>query len=333
MGHGHTWTEFLDRSFRKVRRSVTRGIGPPRQSASFDIGEAFAALRDRSDDPVCLDGPLGVRNLVVCGSFWMMRELELSCALVKHIAVDALAKSVDWCLRVSKTDVKAVGKVRRWECVCGGLLNMPCPFHAVTDQFVVLKAFFGSDCDLSEMPFFPCKDGSFVEKRHVVSSIEHVAELLGEPLFDDRGVRRFGGHSLRVSGARTLAGMGIDLVLIQLMARWSSDVVLRYVADAPLTKISAAYRAGSAVVPLGSDLQELSAQLQVAQRCSASDARSIEYLQEEVTLLSAQVGKLASPTMHWVRNCDPGVVHRPIIWSLDVPPSMWCTGCGTQLHV
>ena len=59
-------------------------------------------------------------------------------------------------------------------------------------------------------------------------------------------------------------------------------------------------------------------QLQVVQCRSASDARSIEYLQEEVALLSAQVGKLASPPMHWVRNCDSGVVHRPIIWSLNV---------------
>ena len=88
--------------------------------------------------------------------------------------------------------------------------------------------------------------------------------------------------------------------------------LLWYVADAPLTMISAAYRAGSAVVRLGSGLQELSARLQVAQRCFASDASSIVYLQEEVALLSAQVGKLVSPPMHWVRNCESGVVHRPI---------------------
>jgi hypothetical protein len=56
--------------------------------------------------------------------------------------------------------------------------------------------------------------------------------LLGEPLVDGHGVRRFGGHSLRVLGARNLDVMGINLMLIQLMARWSSDVVLRYVADA-----------------------------------------------------------------------------------------------------
>ncbi len=81
-----------------------------------------------------------------------------------------------------------------------------------------------------------------MEKRHVVSTIERIAELLGEPLADTQGVRGFGGHSLRVTGVRTLAGLGIDLRLIQLMARWSSEVVLRYVADAPLAKMSEAYR-------------------------------------------------------------------------------------------
>ena len=77
----------------------------------------------------------------------------------------------------------------------------------------------------------------------------------GDPSFTVRGhwsrssgsgARRFGGHSLRVTGARTLAALGIDIVLIQLMARWSSDVVLRYVAEAPLATMSAAYRAGYA---------------------------------------------------------------------------------------
>ena len=39
---------------------------------------------------------------------------------------------------------------------------------------------------------------------------------------------------LRVTGARLMAGMGFSIVLIQLMARWSFEAVLRYVAEAPL---------------------------------------------------------------------------------------------------
>ena len=102
----------------------------------------------------------------------------------------------------------------------------------------------------------------------MVLTIEHIAELLGEPLVDVQGIRRFGGHTLRVTGARTLAGMGIDLMLIQLMARWSSDVVLRYVAEAPLAKLSDTYRGEPAVQVLGTSLHELTAQLQAVQQCS-----------------------------------------------------------------
>ena len=61
-----------------------------------------------------------------------------------------------------------------------------------------------------------------MDNRHVVASIEFVVNVSGEALTGFGGVRRFGGHSLRVTGARLMAGMGISVVLIQLMARWSS---------------------------------------------------------------------------------------------------------------
>ena len=70
------------------------------------------------------------------------------------------------------------------------------------------RTFGSAKVDLGELPLFPSLAGCFVEKRHVVSSIEAVAKLVGEPLEDSRGVRRFGGHSLRVTGARTLAELG-----------------------------------------------------------------------------------------------------------------------------
>eukprot|EP00972_Heterocapsa_arctica_P012187 1787020-Heterocapsa_arctica.AAC.1 len=65
-----------------------------------------------------------------------------------------------------------------------------------------LFEFFSVDGELpSGLPFFPTRTGAFVLKEHVVASIEAVVCMLGEPLADADGGRRFGGHSPRVSGA------------------------------------------------------------------------------------------------------------------------------------
>ena len=230
IGEGFDWSMCLERAFRKSKRAVNRGIGPARQSAALDLEAAFKALDNRSCAPVCDRGPMGLRNLIVVGCFWMLRELEISCAKIGHLEVDLAHSWVDWTLPASKTDVMALGKVRRWECVCSGDFTIPCPFHAVVNQLEILRFSHGGE---GSSPLFPTLDGDFVEKRHVVTSIEFVAKLTGEALTGYGGVRRFGGHSLRVTGARLMTGMGISIALIQLMARWSSDVVLRYVAEAP----------------------------------------------------------------------------------------------------
>ena len=72
-----------------------------------------------------------------------------------------------------------------------------------------------------------------MDKRHVVASIEFVANLTGEALTGSRGVRRFGGHSLRVTGARLMAGMQCCAHPID--GKGSSDVVLRYLFYKGLT--------------------------------------------------------------------------------------------------
>ena len=90
-------------------------------------------------------------------------------------------------------------------------------------------------------------------KHLVVKFIEHVAMKLGLPIVSPAGTNLYGGHSLRVSGAPWLAKSGVPLPLIQLMARWSSDVIARYVADTPLDTIAQIYRRASA----SKDLQTL----------------------------------------------------------------------------
>ena len=325
---------------------MSRGIGPARQSAVLGMSASFAALRGHNVDPVSSGEPLGIRSAIVCGSFWMTRELEIGCAQIQHLTVDVGHLAIDWCLPASKTDVKALGKLRRWECVCTGLDDVPCPVHAVLDQLRLLEAKFGAARVSGSWPVFPSASGAFVDKRQVVLSLEHVATLIGEPLVDISGIRRFGGHSLRVTGARTMAALGIELVLIQLMARWSSDVVLRYVADAPLASITASYRAklaaGDAVSSssspggpsfqmqvLCSDVRSLAAQVNAIAGSSSACSRTVDYLKEELTMLKAKSDAMRpAPCLQVIVNQDSGIGHKPLVWASDVPPHTWRTECG-----
>ena len=74
---GSGWSVCLERAFRKSKRAVKRGIGPSRQSAALSLETAFKALEDRTHAPVCGQGLVGLRNLIVVGCFWMLRDLEV----------------------------------------------------------------------------------------------------------------------------------------------------------------------------------------------------------------------------------------------------------------
>ena len=78
---------------------------------------------------------------------------------------------------------------------------------------------------------------------------------LVEKQFDGNGERRYGGRSLRVSGARAMASMGLEIVLFQLMAHWSSQVVS--VSEAPVAKISDMFEERAAEQSLRWSIAEL----------------------------------------------------------------------------
>ena len=339
MEEGFVWDEFLDRAVRRARRAATRGIGPARQSASLDLPAAAARLETLPAIPHADGVPVGNKNLIVAGAFWMLRELELSSAIVADITVVSDPVSVAWRLPVSKTDVRALGQCRKWDCLCAGDRTRPCPAHAVHEQIALLKMLFGEVSP--QTPLFPDRAGEVVQKRAVVAVIENVASLLGEPLTDEQGQRRFGGHSLRVTGARHLAAIGLDISLIQLMARWSSDVVFRYVADAPLQQISRAYLQGQAdtqlsdrVIAMQTAIDELRAEMRTVEGATClpiedcADQAGGAQLDGDG---SASVGDSATPKAasdDLVQNSESHVVHYALLWSKNLDPAAWRTRCG-----
>ena len=71
-----------------------------------------------------------------------------------------------------------------------------------------------------------------------MQTIVKAAELLGVPAKDGHGRERISGHTLRVTGAQGLAMAGLELWAIQLLGRWGSQSVTRYVRDAHLETVS-----------------------------------------------------------------------------------------------
>ena len=74
--------------------------------------------------------------------------------------------------------------------------------------------------------------------RQLLCSLWKPFQGHGEPTVGQNGSRLLGGHSFRVTGAQRLAAARVEIIKMMVLARWSSEVVLRYVKDAPLIGLS-----------------------------------------------------------------------------------------------
>ena len=131
-----------------------------------------------------------------------------------------------WSLPVSKTDPSAVGCTRSWGCLCQTSSAAACPFHAAVRQLELLRSTFGSRVDDADFPLFPTSSGDYASGEAMVALVEYLAVALGEELTSASGGRRFGKHSWRAFGSVYLSSLQLKLFKIQLLARWSSIIIL-----------------------------------------------------------------------------------------------------------
>ena len=85
-------------------------------------------------------------------------------------------------------------------------------------------------------PLFPNIHGKACSKLAMARTFVKAAEFLGVPTTTPDGSETITGHSLRVTGAQGLARIGLDLWTIQLIGRWGSDAIKRYVRLVPLER-------------------------------------------------------------------------------------------------
>ena len=323
MVKGHAWSQELDLVSKECSPSVTRGLGAPKQSAEFDLTK-IAALNINAD-PVCEEGPVNPKALCVLGSFFLTREIEMSLAVVGNFRVreGPTGPEMEWRLPVSKTDPRAVSVTRTWKCLCQSTRVFPCPSHTAVDHLGELKTRFACDGVLPDsLPLFPAVSGATTDKAKVVRTLECLAEMYGASLTDDLGRRAFGGHSFRISGSRMLASMGIELYKIALLARWASNIIMRYVSEAPLVTLSEDCRrlldgadTDRVLDELRCELRERTVQLrELEARVSMSELREPEVKPDQIP--------------QFVLNPISSVWHTTLVCSIRVSPLLWQTACG-----
>jgi hypothetical protein len=183
-------------------------------------------------------------HLALLSTLFLLREVEAGTAKVSAWSFDHADMEISWNLPGSKTDPLALGTSRTWGCLCE-LRDFACPYHLAVEhsQWLLNHPTLSSDGDA---PLFPTACGNHPPKTKVVDTFERLATLINQPLTSPDGLRLFGGHSARVTGAQTFALAGLEVNKIRILARHSGDTILRYVADVPLRTLRADLGIGGA---------------------------------------------------------------------------------------
>ena len=133
---------------------------------------------------------------------------------------------------VSKKDSEARGTTRSVDCLCG---RVPvCPSHYLHGYLRKLESWRGfMEIEEDIMPLFPNPQGRTMSKDEVVRFVRSVVIAYDQ----DADLSKYTGHTFRISGARYYAELGLDPITIGLHGRWSSNAIMTYLAEAPLSSI------------------------------------------------------------------------------------------------
>ena len=195
--------------------------------------------------PVVEKGPKFPVHMILLATMFVLREVEAANARVSHVIVDRGEKQAHWRLPATKTDYKELGTSRTWGCICSRAMRIAyCPFCLMVNLLAMIGTAGGGGDD----PYlFATIAGNMPTKKMVIQTLNFI--LTGAVL------TIFTGHAFRVAGAQHLAALGMDMAMIQLLGRWDSSLVRRYVAEAPLLCLTQKHRAFAQTKTTIEDLQ------------------------------------------------------------------------------
>jgi len=338
---GHPWHDTLAAAATHASASTQRGIGPAHQCGEIKLEDALAACGE-DVEPLVPEGPGDCANMFVMTYFHILRGMEIIMANAADITIDYAAASESWKLSVSKTDPQAIGCVRTWGCVCPRHGVAPCPVHAAIRHCEWLRSCFAGDDGVlpGDLPLFPSITGGRITALKLSATVEAVAAHHGLPLTDEMGRSAYSEHVFRVSGSRMLARAGIPTDIIMLMARWSSEIIRRYVGEVPLATLTERFinRASGtdvltavATSPTGSSPASRASATSCISATAGTDSgvrgmsSSDSRLRELETHLQLLTSEIHPP---YVQNGRSKVVHDCGPFNRLASPHLWRTPCG-----
>lgn len=341
IAEGFPWTDQLWRITRKCAKSVLRGLPGPSRSEPFDVVDVAKFLMSRSG-PLSNTGPVNPLAMVVCATYFMMRELEVSAIDMDDVTFTDGSVSIN--LPVSKVDWSAKGCRRSRSCICDK--GYPCPVHILLKHDQDLRS-----TGKREGPWFPDRQGRYCTKEGVVETIRQAVMGSGGIAKDCNDTWIISGHTFRITGARTLSAWGLDPVTIQLLGRWGSMAVLSYLAESPLIGFSDRLQSASTVAASSSSgLGKQFSRVKLSECVASAPCADTEHLHNEQEILRRELVEVTrqledvrdnlegmAEVLEDERNLESWTVvndiskvsHKAVI-DLSNSPSRWKTLCGWQ---
>lgn len=332
-------------------RSVTRGMGPSALKDSFDV----VVLADVAPEMVIQeagdDVALCPLSMLVMGCWFMTRGIEAAAARAWHMELDNINEVVAWMLPSTKTDSSALGVRREHGCFCREsrmfyrekqLRNL-CPYHCMVRYFELMRVTFGDDFNepSKDFPLFPTKAGMPLSKAMTIMAIRSVLEAgnieLKRKMVDGSEWQRFHEHVLRVAGAQWLAACGIEVVRIQLLARWGSMAILRYIQEAPLLR-----QRSIASEVAGETLKDIHAKVARIRLEHADPETRVKTIQEETkerhgdikewfNIINQRLDQVDKKLEPEFMQSKLGKIHRILRADVREETSEWASWCGWRL--
>ena len=348
---GWDWSQQLDLARGQAIRSITRGMGP----AAAKVDLMFDNIQDDFEErllqayndlevslPLRVDEPAATS---ISATWFLLRGIEVANVKGADIRFNREERSITVRLPASKTDLEGKGCFRKHVCVCRPVHEHNCAdkcspavmftrlqkcscrrgrhplcvFHSLL-ALVVRQRLQGSYDP--ERPLFG--RGSCPPTQRQLTQLARACafalqkESLSE--WSSAMLEKWSQHCFRVAGAQLFARAGIHLAVVQVIGRWGSLAILRYVQESVFVPGKTADQVRHALT--GEQPSSSSSQVPA----QAVNQAAVESIVRRVVAESWQSRAV------FVHNTRTKVAHKPSECEQTLPSFDWISLCGRWFY-